>query len=224
MFDILVHADWSSNEEKRWMAFAERTLHGWEVDAPRPAPSGPKLNGLIESWVCKSQTVLAGFDFPIGVPVTFGKQSGFAGFLEALFEFGKGDWKHFFDVADSPEDISTWRPFYPDKSRGGHRQAHLFGPLGVSTIDELRRECERKTTDGRRAACPIFWTLGGNQVGKAAIHGWQNVIRPAHSAGAHLWPFNGQLRDLSTSPGCVLCETYPRKCVWTSGNSVGSTS
>jgi hypothetical protein len=77
-------------------------------------------------------------------------------------------------------------------------------------MDELRRACDRKTPY-RRAACPLFWTLGGNQVGKAAIDGWQSVIRPALLRGARLWPFNGRLDALSKLPGCVICETYPQE-------------
>jgi hypothetical protein len=54
-------------------------------------------------------------------------------------------------------------------------------------------------------------TLGGNQVGKAAIDGWQNVVRPALALGASLWPFDGSLENLSSLSGCVICETYPRE-------------
>jgi len=57
----------------------------------------------------------------------------------------------------------------------------------------------------------MFWTLGGNQVGKAAIDGWRSVIRPALERNARLWPFSGSLNELSKLPGCVLCETYPRE-------------
>jgi hypothetical protein len=47
-----------------------------------------------------------------------------------------------------------------------------------------------------------YWTLGGNQVGKAAIDGWQNVVRPALALGASLWPFDGSLENLSSLNGC----------------------
>jgi hypothetical protein len=57
----------------------------------------------------------------------------------------------------------------------------------------------------------LFWTLGGNQVGKGAIDGWRSVIRPALERNARLWPFNGRLSELSKLPGCVLCETYPQE-------------
>jgi hypothetical protein len=196
MFDSLIHADWSAQETKRWMATAERNGLGWIVDAPRPVPSGPELAKLIQDWTGGGRTVLAGFDFPIGLPASFGKQTGLGNFPTALFGFGSGEWKDFYNVADEPKDISTKRPFYPNTSHKGRRQADMFGPLGVGSMDELRRECERKTPDNRRAACPLFWTLGANQVGKAAIDGWQHVIRPAVARGAKLWPFDGRLDDL----------------------------
>ena len=50
----------------------------------------------------------------------------------------------------------------------------------------LLRVCELKT-EHSQAACSLFWTLGGNQVGKGALTGWQEVIRPALLRGARLW-------------------------------------
>jgi hypothetical protein len=207
MFDALLHANWSCNDKKRWIATAELGTTSWKVYVPKPAPGRVELVELIEG---SGRRVLAGFDFPIGLPVAFGRQIGFDGFLKALSEFGRGDWTDFFSVADTPLEIALRRPFYPNTSRRGHKQAHMFGPLGISAIDELRRECERKTVI-RPAACPIFWTLGGNQVGKAAIDGWQHVVRPALDRGTRLWPFHGRLEELSQKAGSVLCETYPRE-------------
>ena len=162
---------------------------------------------LVDNLLFSGRTVLAGFDFPIGVPIEFGRRTGFKDFPAALGEFGRGEWKEFFVVANTPKEISLRRPVYPQTSRGGHKRAYLFDALGVEGINQLLRECERKTDSGRRAACSIFWTLGGNQVGKAAIDGWQAVIRPAMYRNARLWPFHGRLDELSKSPGCVLCET-----------------
>lgn len=71
----------------------------------------------------------------------------------------------------------------------------------------LLRECERATND-RQAACSLFWTLGGNQVGKGAISGWREVIIP-NLATVGLWPFDGDLQSLSNRYPAVLAETYP---------------
>jgi hypothetical protein len=73
---------------------------------------------------------------------------------------------------------------------------------------DLLRKCERRTQHGPEG-CALFWTLGGNQVGKGALTGWREVIRPAMLDGALLWPFDGTLAELSRHAGVVLAETYP---------------
>jgi hypothetical protein len=84
----------------------------------------------------------------------------------------------------------------------------LAAGLNLRSFNELLRVCERRT-EHRQAACSLFWTLGGNQVGKAALTGWLEVIRPALIRGARLWPFDGTLAELARLPGVVLAETYP---------------
>jgi hypothetical protein len=203
MFDRLIHADWSAN--KKWMAAADRTTQGWQIAAPECVRDTSKF---VDNRLFSGGTVLAGFDFPIGLPANFGKKTGFKNLPDALTELGDDEWGAFFCVAETPEQISVKRPFYPKFYTGHPRQIDLVRALGVREIDELRRQCERKTSD-RRAACPLFWTLGGNQVGKAAIDGWKTVIRPTLGRGARLWPFHGRLVELANSSNCVLCETYP---------------
>jgi|tagenome__1003787_1003787.scaffolds.fasta_scaffold20853082_2 hypothetical protein len=129
-------------------------------------------------------------------------------FPSALLEFGTGQWDAFYSVADLPSELSLRRPFYPRRSSAEARQAHLLSAHAAASIGELRRRCEHATS-GRGAACALFWTLGGNQVGKAAIAGWQEVIAPARRRGARLWPFDGELQELAATNGLVLAETYP---------------
>ena len=79
------------------------------------------------------------------------------------------------------------------------------------TWNELYRRCEHKT-DTRPAASPLFWTLGGKQVGKGAISGWREFVQPliGDNNNVALWPFDGALRDLLQSGSCVvIVETYP---------------
>ena len=210
MFDVLCHADWSCEPGKRWAATAHRTNKNWSVSAPQRVTSSADIVGLMYETQHRGRSGLFGFDFPIGLPVAFGKQTQFTGFVEAFSQFGFGEWQKFLDVADAPDQISLNRPFYPKSSGVGRKHAHIFGPLNVKSIDDLRRVCERKAPH-RPAACSLFWTLGGNQVGKAAIDGWQNVVRPALAFGASLWPFDGPLKHLSSLNGCIICETYPRE-------------
>jgi hypothetical protein len=155
MFDRVFHADWSCDPKKRWLAAAERRGDAWKVDAPKPASTTAELLILIHRCRQNSCRALFGFDFPIGLPITFGRQIEFEGFVHALSEFGGGPWQAFFRVADRPEEISIWRPFYPNTSRRGRRHSDMFEPLGVSSMNELRRECELKT-ELKPAACPLL--------------------------------------------------------------------
>ena len=113
MFDRLIHADWSTDDRKKWMAFAERTGQSWRILGPQRVPPA---DDFVERWLFEGRSVLAGFDFPIGVPAAFGRKTGFANFVETLPAFGSGEWNRFFEVAERPEDISLRRPFYPDRA------------------------------------------------------------------------------------------------------------
>ncbi len=200
MFDRLIHSDWSKDAHGRVTARADRA-DGWRIDVPRPT-------GALDAFVrdIAAPRTLAGFDFPIGLPAAFGARTGLSGFPEALAVLGTGDWPDFFRVADTPDEISPRRPFYPN-APGGRSHRQLLGGLGVSSIDQLIRACER-ASDVRGAASPLFWTMGAKQVGKAAIVGWRDVLRPARLRGCRLWPFDGDLAILSRL-GPVLAETYP---------------
>jgi hypothetical protein len=131
-----------------------------------------------------------------------------SGFTEAIEAFGVEEWLRCYEVCERAEDISLHRPFYPRVSSSLARQAHLLAALGADNIDTLRRQCEKATND-RRAACALFWTLGANQVGKATICGWKEVVQPARRAGALLWPFEGALPLLAEAGRLVICETCP---------------
>lgn len=202
MFDVLVHADWSANLPKRWAVTAERIRDGWFISSPEPASTVAKLLDT-----AKDRPVFAGFDFPIGVPAAWGEETGVADYVSLLPMLGEGVWHSFFSVADTAGEIGLHRPFYPRVSSASTKQRHLLDALQVDGIDDLRRMCERATPD-RRAACALFWTLGGNQVGKAALAGWKEVVIPGIKAGAKLWPFTCDLREVRPS-GLTLAETYP---------------
>lgn len=111
--------------------------------------------------------------------------------------------------ATAREQISLYRPFYPQRP-GGARREHLMSALGL-TWEDLLRTCERTQSD-RQAACALFWTLGASQVGKAAISGWQEILSPALRSGARdlvLWPFDGPFHQLVGPGRIVIVETYP---------------
>lgn len=168
-------------------------------------------------------TVFSGFDFPIGVPAHFAERAGIAKFRDFLKLLGTGAWKHFYSVCEKPEEISAYRPFYPNGGYTGRRKADLFRGHSVNTVEPLLRQCERGG-NGQRQACCLFWTLGGNQVGKAALIGWRDVLAPALCDGSavQLWPFNGSLDSLFKPGYAVIAETYPTECYcWFSDKPLG---
>jgi hypothetical protein len=155
-------------------------------------------------------TLFMGFDFPIGLPAAYANMAGLSDFPSALRQLGQAEWSGFFDVARTREEISLHRPFYPN-APGGKRQVHLVSQLHLGSKDDLLRQCDRQTKT-RPAACPLFWTLGAKQVGKAAIAGWSQLLAPSLSAKVGtfaIWPFSGQLADLLRTYAIVVAETYP---------------
>jgi hypothetical protein len=206
---LVVHADWSVHPGKRWMAQAVRRRGGGYLALP-PAPVG----ALEDFWLRlrkagRGGPILVGFDFPIGLPAAYAERAGIDDFATALAGFGEGRWRDFYEVATHPEQIALTRPFYPNRP-GGRARRQLLDGLGLETWQGLHRRCDRPTTS-RPAACPMFWTLGGNQVGKAMIVGWRQLLAPARRTGVDIafWPFDGALADLIQGHHFVVAEAYP---------------
>lgn len=208
---LIVHCDWGSSPEKRKMAWAYLEDGLYRVRGiERVGPLDSFLERQREQ-VGREDNILVGFDFPIGLPAQYAERAGINSFMDILPEIGRGEWDSFFKVAAVRDEISLRRPFYPYRP-GGTCQEHLTSALGVRIMDELRRQCERGAP-GLQQACPLFWTLGANQVGKAAIIGWRDVIIPALRSNPErikIWPFNGSLETLlGFSGSTVIVETYP---------------
>ncbi len=202
-FRTLIHADWSVSHKKRWMARADLRDGRWTI-----SPTAPADGILATLSASDNHPVLAGFDFPIGLPESYGQSTGFPDFPTFLRDLDDSAWGEFRTIARRPEEISGRRPFYPAGAAKGSKRAHLIDAHGGTGWEGLLRRSERPT-ETRRAACSIFWTLGGNQVGRGALSGWEEVLRPGITAGAHLWPFDGTLSELATRGGVTLGETYP---------------
>jgi len=207
---LVVHADWGSNPKKRWMCVAGRQGDGsYRVSAPEPVGEAASLLDRL-THRSGDGPVLVGFDFPIGLPEAYARRAGIQGFREVLSALGEGRWSRFYEVAESADEIGLTRPFYPRRP-GGTLQAHLTKGLGVESMTDLLRACERRHGT-RGAASSLFWTLGGKQVGKAAIIGWRDVLAPALRSphlDLALWPFDGSLHELLAGRGMVVAETYP---------------
>lgn len=208
---LIAHADWGSAPKKRWLARAALKEDGYYwVSAPEKISDPAHLVASLQQAAGPRGSLLLGFDFPIGLPWGYAQQCGINDFMSLLPHLGQGEWSAFYEVASQPEQISLHRPFYPQKP-GHARHSHLTEALGVNSMDELRRRCEFPRP-GRRAAAPLFWTLGGQQVGKAAILGWRDLLTPALSNSPQtiqIWPFAGSLSELCQTGRTVIAETYP---------------
>ncbi|WP_110666695.1 DUF429 domain-containing protein [Salinicola halophilus] len=203
-FQRLLHADWSVSPGKRWAVQARRDGGRWVVS---PAWQLDDSAAWLATLFDPGEATLAGFDFCLGVPEAWANRAGVEHFTTWLDRLGQGAWPEFFDVAETAAEISLRRPFYPRVSRKGVTRDALVAALGVADFDALRREGERRVPG--RLPSPLFWTLGANQVGKATLAGWRDVILPARRRGARLWPFDGELAALARSGMPVLCETWP---------------
>ena len=207
---LIAHADWGTDRRKRQVAVARLARAGGDgqasyvVESLAPATDGPGFFSQLRAAAGPGQAI-AGFDFPIGVPRSYAAAAGITAFPALLAALGTPPWQSFHLVAARPEEISLYRPFYPMRP-GGSRRAHLSAALGLPAAD-LRRRCEGNDAES------LFWTLGGKQVGKGALLGWQLIAAARRDPpGVRLWPFDGPLPELLTGHAqTVVAETYPRE-------------
>ena len=212
MIALAVHADWSMDPRKRWMTVARPAGEGWVVQAPEPV-------GALETWLPRlRQTagdggIALGVDLPIGLPRAYVQRHvGVSDFMEFLRNLANTP--TFFDVCATLDEISPDRPFYPARGVFGMTRAAHAAALDLGSPAGLSRQCDRATTQ-RPAGAPLFWTLGANQTGKAAITAWRDWLLPALTSPEPplLWPFEGGLHDLLGHGRVVVAETYPAECM-----------
>jgi hypothetical protein len=208
---LVAHADWSVDPRKRWMTLGRRTGSGWILSAPRPVGDVGDLLPRLTAEAAGAAVAL-GVDLPIGLPRAYAAmrhEADFRAFLNSLCAM-----PDFFAVCATAEEIRPDRPFYPLRGIAGMtRLAHAHA-LGLLDAAALSRHCDRGTAE-RPAGAPLFWTLGANQSGKAAIAAWRALIMPALATGAplRLWPFDGAFRSLLTFGSVALAETYPAEAL-----------
>ena len=208
---IAAHADWSADPRKRWVSLARRRPDGtWRAEAPRPVGDPA---ALLAALLAEGVPVALGLDLPLGLPREYAAsrpEPGFPAFLRGLAAR-----PGFFAVNEDLATVCPERPFYPARGvRGMTRAAHAAA-LGLSGPAGLSRWCDRATAE-RPAGAPVFWTLGANQSGKAAIAAWRDWLAPALAAGAPpvaLWPFEGGLHALLAPGRAVLAEVYPAEAL-----------
>ncbi len=206
---ITLHADWSMHAGKRFFCMARRGARGWRI-APPCLVGDPAA--LLRALCAEGVPVVMGLDLPLGVPRAFARGRGEAGFPEFLR--GRAADAAFFDVSESLCTVAPARPFYPARGVKGMTRLSHARALGFDAAADLSRLCDRATAE-RPAGAPVFWTLGANQSGKAAISAWRDWLAPALAADApyRLWPFDGPLHALAAPGQAVLAEVYPAEAL-----------
>ncbi|MEE3045282.1 MAG: methyltransferase type 12 [Pseudomonadota bacterium] len=203
------HADWSISATARWVAKARRVTGGWQIYAIEPVGMLNQFLGTLADHGHKDALWL-GLDMPVGFADYWYDGVNIQNFKSILKNGLTGPIEYFSTVCEHPDQITYHRPFYPRSSgpKGSVKRDHLVTALGLSRFDDLHRRCERATND-RAAACPSFWTLGANQVGKGMLHGLEHLIIPGAHLGFNIWPFDGDLATCCQHPRVTLMETYP---------------
>lgn len=217
---LALHADWSMDARKRWMTQAVPLGQGWRVSAPVPV-------GPLDTWMTRlrqssgDRAVALGVDLPLGLPRAYAQQlsstPGFSAFLHGLSL--EDD---FFRVCATLDEIAPARPFYPQRGIAGMTRASHALALGFADASGLSRLCDRATAT-RPAGAPLFWTLGANQTGKAAITAWRDWLLPtlAGPDAPRLWPFDGGFHALLATGAIVVAETYPAEAMRQRGLRMG---
>jgi hypothetical protein len=193
------------------VAVARRDHDAWHLAAPVPVGDVATFLARLRAEA-DGGAVALGVDLPIGLPRAYAARLAERDFLHFLATVAS---RHdFFQVCATLAEVREDRPFYPVRGIAGMTRASHAAALGLDGAAALSRACDRATAE-RPAGAPLFWTLGANQTGKAAIAAWQGMLLPALAAGdaIRLWPFTGAFRAL-LSPGTVtLAETYPAEAL-----------
>ena len=208
---LAVHADWSVDPRKRWFVKGLARESGWVLEAPEPVGDLPTFFERLRASA--DGAVALGVDLPLGLPRHYVEKHvqdiNFPSFLRSLTADAA-----FFSVCAELAELGPNRPFYPARGVKGMTRASHAAALGFEHSHDLSRHCDRMTAT-RPAGAPLFWTLGANQTGKAAIAGWRDLLRPAlnRPAPPALWPFMGDFNALLRTHEIVIAETYPAEAL-----------
>ncbi len=197
---------------KRWLTAGRRDGAGWRLAASVPVGDTATLLARLRAQAGGGGVAL-GVDFPLGLPRSFAAlhatEPDFPAFLRGLAAR-----PGFFEVCAALHEIGPARPFYPARGVAGMTRAGHATALSLQDARALSRLCDHATAE-RPAGAPLFWTLGANQTGKAAIDAWRSLLLPALSQPRPplLWPFAGNLHDLLAPGEVVVAETYPAEAL-----------
>ena len=208
---IAAHADWSVDPRKRWVAVARRCGGQWRLAPPCPVGDVATFLRRLREEAAGGPVAL-GVDLPLGVPRAYAAQRPEPDFLHFLRHLRTVP--DFFRVCADLAELRPERPFYPFRGVAGMTRAAHAAALRLGSADGLCRACDRATAE-RPAGAPLFWTLGANQSGKAAIAAWRDMLLPALAASQpiKLWPFAGPFCSLLAPRVVALAETYPAEAL-----------
>ncbi len=208
---IAAHADWSVDPRKRWAAIARHEAGVWRLASPLPVGDVSTFLDRLRA-MAGGGAVALGVDLPIGLPRAYAAGLAERDFLHFLATTAQRP--SFFQVCATLADLGPDRPFYPMRGLRGMTRAAHAAALGLEGAVALSRACDRATAE-RPAGAPLFWTLGANQSGKAAIAAWQHLLLPALSSRSDIrvWPFAGAYRKLLTPGSVAVAETYPAEAL-----------
>jgi hypothetical protein len=194
------------------MSVATPASGGWVVAAPE-AVGAPET--LLARLLARADgaPVALGIDCPIGLPRAYAARHAAAPDFPAFLR-GPASAPGFLRVAETLAEVGPARPFYPARPAAGMTRAAHAEALGLPDASALCRLCDRATAS-RPAGAPLFWTLGANQSGKAAIAAWRDVLIPALRGPnpPRLWPFEGPFLSLLTPGRVAVAETYPAEAM-----------
>ncbi|HEX3347802.1 MAG TPA: hypothetical protein VHS58_06840 [Acetobacteraceae bacterium] len=159
-------------------------------------------------------SVALGVDLPFGLPRAYVERHPGAADFPAFLR-GLAHRPDFFRVCAALDEVSAARPFYPLRNGPGMTRAGHAAALGLESAAGCYRACDRATAD-RPAGSSLFWTLGPQQVGKAALAAWRDLVLPALAAEPcvlRIWPFDGHFRDLLAPGSVAIAETYPAEAL-----------
>jgi hypothetical protein len=194
------------------MTLIRRRAGCWHASAPEPVGDPATLLARLRAQAGQAPVAL-GLDCPLGLPRAYAAKLqdvvDFPAFLRALPADAP-----FWRPARSIEEVSGARPFYPARGMAGMTRAAHAAALDLADAAALCRACDRATAE-RPAGAPVFWTLGANQSGKAALSAWRDCLVPALclDRSLRLWPFDGRLGTLLRPGTIAVAETYPAEAL-----------
>ena len=160
--DLVVAADWSTVETKRWMVRGERVGDGYVVYPPEPVGDHKSLMARLRRALPDDHRLLIGFDFPIGLPVEYAQKASVASFRTFLGEMvGRGEWERFYQISDLP---SLRQPFFPlPKQQSGNFRAQLALALGFPDLVGSSATLRAKDNNAEGRGVPVLhsrWCSG----------------------------------------------------------------